>query len=233
MALATLSASRVASLATGRGGLPTADEWPLVGLALVAIAVLGTWLLATIGLTRVEAAAVAGLSPVLVLVDAPLGEIAPGMTLAANAAGCLVPIAVAAKILLEGRLPVLEAFVLVALGIVVAFLSSHVAPSRGVLLQYRIPALVVGVVAAALFHARPALAGAAAFAAGAVGVLVGADLLRLRELAATGGAGRVILGGAGLMDGIFLVALLGAAIGACMATIIRSVTTARAPAGAA
>ena len=219
--LAMVSGARFAALATGRGGLPTASEWPWVAAALLLVALLGYRLLRTCGLTRVESALVAGVAPPLVFVDAPLGELTPGMALAANVAGCLLPVAVSVKVLAERRLPALETFSLVALGIVTAFLASHVEPGRGVLLQYRIPALAVGVVAAALFHKHPERAGAVGFAAGAIGVLVGADVLHLRELADLGGAGRVILGGAGLMDGILLVALLGAVTAATAAVGVR------------
>lgn len=221
VSLAMVSGARLASLATGRGGVPSAEEWPWVAAFLLLVAVVGFKLLRTCGLTRVESALVAGVAPPLVAVDAPLGELAPGMALAANLAGCLLPAAVSVKVLAERRLPALETFSLVALGIVTAFLASHVEPGRGVLLQYRIPALAVGVVAAALFHQSPERAGAVAFAAGALGVLVGADVLRLRELAELGGSGRVILGGAGLLDGILLVALLSAVIAATAAVGVR------------
>lgn len=230
VSLAMVSGARLASLATGRGGMPTAEEWPWVAAFLVLFALLGYRLLRTCGLTRVEAGLVAGASPPLVLVDAPLGELAPGMALAANLAGCLLPVAISLKVLAERRLPAMETLVLVALGIVTAFLASHVEPGRGVLLQYRIPALAVGIVAAALFHRSPERAGAVAFAAGAVGVLVGADVLRLRELAELGGAGRVILGGAGLLDGIILVALLSAVVAATASVGVRLLVGRRQPA---
>lgn len=225
-----LSGARLASLATGRGGMPTPEEWPFVLGVLALLALAGYRLLVACGLTRVESAVVAAASPPLVLVDAPLGAIAPGMLLAANVAGCLVPAAVAVKVLGGRRIPALELFIVVALGIVVSFFSSHVEPGRGVLLQYRVPALVVGFTAAALLHRSPERAGAAAFAGGALGVLIGADVLRLQELAALGGSGRVILGGAGLMDGILLVALLGAVVAASTSICVRALATRKQPA---
>jgi len=233
LGLALVSAARLATLATGRGGAPSGDEWPVVGLALVLVALAGMRLLLAAGLTKLEAATVAAGAPLLVLVDAPLGDLSPGLSLSANFAGCVLPLLVAVKVVATPRrLPVLEAIIAVGVAILVAFLSSHVVPERGVLLQYRVPALVIGVVAAALFHSSPERAGAAGFAAGAIGVLVGADLLHLRELAQSGGAGRVILGGAGLLDGILLVSLLAALVATCTAVLTRALFRTRVPAGA-
>lgn len=229
MVLGAVSAARLATLATGRGGIPSAEEWPFVILLLTLLAVVGTRLLMSFGLTRLEAVAVAGLSPMLVLVDAPLGMLSERVSLAANVTGCLLPVAVGVKVLVERRVPFAEATLLLGIGIVVSYLSSHVVPDRGVMLQYRIPSVVVGVLAAGLLYGRPERSGAGAFAAGGIGVLVGADVLRLQALADAGGAGRVILGGAGLLDGILLVAVFSAAIGECVAVLLRSVVRLRQP----
>ncbi|GEM_PF-1938729 len=220
-------AARLATLATGHGGAPAPAEWPVVGVALVLLAVVGTWLLRTAGLSRLESVLVAALAPLLVFVDAPLGHVSAHVALAANLAGCVVPVAVGVKVLVDRRLPGAEAVVVVGIGVLVAFASSRVVPDRGILLQYRLPALVVGVVAAGLLHRRPEAAGAAAFAGGGVGVLLGADVMHLRALADAGGAGRIILGGAGLLDGIYLVALLSALVAEAVAALLRAVVGVR------
>lgn len=222
-----LSAARLASLATGRGGVPSLEEWPFVLGLLLALAFLGTKVLMALGLTRVESLLLAALAPILVLIDAPIGRLSPTVSLAANLAGCLIPGAVAIKILLERRVPFAETLLLVGVGVVVSFLASHVEPDRGVLLQYRIPALCVGLLAAGLLYQTPARAGAAGFSAGALGVIIGADVLHLAEL--TDGTGRVILGGAGLLDGIVLVALLSGAIAELVAMLLRVAIKTRAP----
>lgn len=227
--LGPLTAARLAALATGRGDVPSAQEWPWVILLLSAVAFLGTRLLMAFGLTRLESVAVAGLAPLLVFLDAPLGDINPRVALAANAAGCVLPAAVSLKILLERRVPILEGLLLLGIGVVVAYFSSRVVPDKGVLLQYRLPALAVGLAAAGLLYAQPLRAGAAGFMAGALGVVIGADLLNLPALAETGGAGRIILGGAGLLDGIFLVAILAAGVAECTAVILRNLVAARTP----
>ena len=228
MEFGLVSAARLASLASGRGGVPEAGEWPIVLGLLVLLAFVGTRLLMALGLTRVEALLVAALSPVLVLVDAPIGRLSPTVSLAANLAGCLIPSAVAVKVLLERRIPGAEAFFLIGVGIVVSYFSSHVVADRGVLLQYRVPAVVIGVLAAGLLYREPERAGAAGFVAGALGVVFGADVLRLPEL--SDGAGRVILGGAGLLDGILLVAVLSAAIAELLAMVLRMAVRVKVPA---
>ena len=227
--LGPLTAGRLATLATGRGSVPTASEWPWVLLLLAVVAFLGTRLLMAFGLTRLESIAVAGLAPLLVFVDAPLGEVNPRVALAANAAGCIVPAAVGLKIFLERRVPLAEGLVLLALGVAVAWLSSRVVPDQGVLLQYRIPALAVGFAAAALLFTRSHRPGAGAFAAGGLGVVIGADLLNLQALAEAGGAGRIILGGAGLLDGIFLVSILAAGVAECTSVLVRNLFGTRTP----
>lgn len=228
MAVGLVDAARLTSLATGRGGMPTGEEWPVVVGLLLLLALVGTRVLIAVGLTKVEALLVAALAPLLVLVDAPLGQLSARVSLAANLAGCLIPSAVALKVILERRVPFAEAFFLVGIAIVVSYLSSHVVPDRGVLLQYRIPALVVGVVSAGLLFRTPERSGAAGFTAGALGVVIGADVMRLGELA--GGAGRVVLGGAGLLDGILLVAILSAAIAELLGMLLRMLVGVKTPA---
>lgn len=232
LSLAAVDAARLTSLATGRGGIPTAGEWPIVLLLLAALAFVGSRILMALGLTKVEAFLVAGVAPLAVLVDLPLVPLTPSVQLAANAAGCIIPAVVAVKVLISRRAPGAEAFFLVGTGIVVAYFSSHVEPDRGVLLQYRVPALVVGFLAAGLLFRhqdRTGSAGAVAFAAGALGVIIGADALRLGDLAAGAGAGRVILGGAGLLDGILLVAVLAAAVAELLAMLLRALVRVKAP----
>lgn len=228
--LGPLSAGRLATLATGRGSLPTVEEWPWLLLLLAAVAFLGTRLLMAFGLTRLESIAVAGLAPLLVFVDAPLGEVSPRVALAANAAGCVVPAAVGLKIFIERRVPLGEGLVLLSIGVAVAWASSRVVPDQGVLLQYRLPALAVGLAAAGLLYMRThQRAGAGGFAAGGLGVVIGADLMNLQALAEAGGAGRIILGGAGLLDGIFLVSILSAGVAECTCVLLRSLVGIRAP----
>lgn len=229
VSLGPVDAARLTSLATGRGGLPSAEEWPWIGLILVVLALVGTRILMTLGLTRIESLLVAGCAPLLVLVDAPLGEVSPRVSLAANLTGCVIPMAVSLKIMIERRFPLAEGTLVLGVAIIVAFASSTVVPDRGVLLQYRVPSLVVGFLTAGLLYHRPEQVGGVGFASGALGVVVGADLFHLRDLAEGGGAGRIILGGAGLLDGILLVAVLTAAVAYSVAYVLRAALPHRGP----
>src|SRR5207248_693018 len=65
--LPLVSAARLASLATGRGGMPTGDEWPVVGALLLLVALVGARLLRTAGLSTTEAVVLAAGAPCLVL----------------------------------------------------------------------------------------------------------------------------------------------------------------------
>lgn len=219
--VAFVDAARLTSLATGRGEPPALAEWLWLAPLVVLFSLVGYKALRTFGLTRVESGLVAGASPLLVYVDAPLWNVAPRVALAANVTGCIIPLLVGLSVMAQRRLPLAEGLVLLSIGIAVSYASSEVVPDRGVLLQYRVPALVIGIVAAGLLYNHPMRSGAAAFAAGAIGVIVGADLFHLPELAA-GGAGRIILGGAALLDGILLVAVLAAAVGEGTALVLRA-----------
>lgn len=219
--VALIDAARLTSLASGRGDAPALEEWLWLAPLLLLFGFIGFRLLQSVGLTRGEAFLVAVVSPFLVFVDAPLGDLSAKVGLAANATGCIIPLVVGLKIFIQGRVPLLEGLLLFALGTAVSFAASEVVPTRGVLLQYRVPAVIVGLIAAGLLFRMPDRSGAAGFAAGGLGVIVGADIFRLAELSG-GGAGRIILGGAALLDGILLVAVLAAAIAEGTAMMLRA-----------
>lgn len=221
-----IASERWGALATGNAGVPSSAEWPIVGLALVAIALVGTLTMRAAGLSWLEAGALAGLAPALVLVDLPLGESTSGVRLFANLAGCVLPVLLGIAIVLTRDVPRILVFVLLSAGVVLALAFSWVVPARGVLLDYRACALVTGLVAAALLHGAPRTAGALAFAAAAIGTTVGADLLRLGDLLSLPQAAAVTLGGAGLLDGILLTSVAAALVAAGSAAGVHALSRA-------
>ncbi len=108
--------------------------------------------------------------------------------------------------------------------LVLTFLSSTAIPAVGIeesFPEYLIPPLGAGVVAAAtaewVFPGREGFALPTAYIAGTFGVLVGADVLRQPPLYVAGApAGLYAIGGAGVLDLVYLSGLL--ALGAAYAT---------------
>lgn len=149
-----------------------------------------------------------GAAPLVAAVDADLFAMERGI-LAVNIAGFVVPLVITAKLLIEGRAPLLQTLACTLVVSVVAFVASYPVPGRGVLLHYQAPAIAACVVTFALVRTRFDRAGPIAFASGSMGVVVGADVAHLGELLAAGPVSRVVVGGAGVLDGIFLVGVLG------------------------
>jgi hypothetical protein len=153
---------------------------------------------------------------VLLLVGGPLAtalvapwSISDGPSLIlANVAGFVIPVVVAGKILLQRRVAWWAAVVAVAVSGASAFFFSASIPSQGILLFYRIPAVITGGTALLLTRARWSEAGPLAFLGGSLGVVLGADFGHMGDLVSQGGPQEIVIGGAGMFDGIFLCGLL-------------------------
>jgi len=124
--------------------------------------------------------------------------------IAANVGGCVVPILFSLYLLMSGAVEIAPA--LLGIGIIAAasrFLST---PIYGIGIGMPlIVAPVLAVLVALLLgaeHRAPL-----AYVAGTTGVLIGADLLRLPDVARMG-APMASIGGAGTFDGIFLTGVL-------------------------
>lgn len=128
-----------------------------------------------------------------------------GYTLiAVNAGGCLVPVVFSASLIHRFPLPLAE--ILLAVGIVAAIchVTSRPIPGIGI----GMPPLIAPIAAAlvAIFVNRE-LAAPLAYICGTLGVLIGADLLRLKDIAKMG-TPIASIGGAGTFDGIFLTGIV-------------------------
>jgi uncharacterized membrane protein len=82
---------------------------------------------------------------------------------------------------------------------------ARVVPDRGIALPFFIPPIFSAVFALIL---APGFAAPAAFVAGVLGTLIGADILNLGKARKYGGY--LSIGGAGVFDGIFLVGIISA-----------------------
>ncbi|MHB8585323.1 MAG: DUF1614 domain-containing protein [Thermoplasmatota archaeon] len=132
---------------------------------------------------------------------------------AVNAGGALIPAALSLWFLAGMSTSLVEAtllgFVVTA---VIAWVYTTPVPGLGFTLPTLLPPLVAVLATAAAISVMGlplALLPRSAFAAGVLGVLVGADVLHLGEVPELG-AGVVSIGGAGTFDGIFVTGVLAA-----------------------
>lgn len=190
-------------------GLPTSSPGAFALLVLVGavVAFLVARGLQRVGFTLFETLLLAT-APFLATLDADLFAMERGI-LAVNVAGFVIPFLISAKVLIEGRAPLLQTLACTVVVSVVAYVASYPVPGRGVLLHYQAPALAACAVTFAVVRMRFDLAGPVAFASGSMGVVIGADVAHLGALLASGPVSRVVVGGAGVLDGIFLVGVLG------------------------
>ncbi|MBI1984782.1 MAG: DUF1614 domain-containing protein [Candidatus Wildermuthbacteria bacterium] len=129
-------------------------------------------------------------------------QVALAQGVSINAGGALVPLAVSLYLL--SRVPFKETLIAILLMILVCRIFSRYVPGRGVALSAFMP--VAFSLAFGFFLARESLAQVS-FISGTLGVLIGADLLRIPFLKKEG-VGMLVVGGAGVFDGIFLVGML-------------------------
>ena len=127
-----------------------------------------------------------------------------------NVGGAGLPVLLSLYLLLGGRAPFWPSLLAVVLVTIVAKMMARPKPGVGIVMPAFIPPLVA--VAAALILAPSGHTAPVAYVAGAMGTLIGADLLNWREIQNLG-AQMVSIGGAGIFDGIFLVGILSALLG--------------------
>lgn len=138
-------------------------------------------------------------------VDIPVGRLREtGTLVVVNVGGCVIPVLMACWVVSHARLGVQEIVAATAVVALASWRFSRVEPGLGVTMRGLV-APIAALIAAAAVN-RDALAPLA-YVSGTVGVLVGADVLRLRE-AARSGAPALSLGGAGTRDGIFLAGVI-------------------------
>ncbi len=125
------------------------------------------------------------------------------VVVAVNVGGALIPILLCAFLL--PKAPFLRTLFAVAVVAAVAHWLARVVPGEGITVNALIPPLVAAGVAmlVAWRHAAPV-----AYIAGTLGVLIGADLLNMRQVIEAGGGTFLSIGGAGVFDAVFLVGII-------------------------
>ena len=123
---------------------------------------------------------------------------------AVNVGGALIPLAFSAYLMLHNPLVPSEVLAVVGVVAAAAYFSSSAVPGVGIAIPLLVAPLAAAL-AAVLFD--PEDAAPLAYIGGTLGVLIGADLLRMGEIRKLG-APVASIGGAGTFDGIFLSGLM-------------------------
>ncbi len=128
-----------------------------------------------------------------------------GQTLiAVNVGGCLIPLLFSYYLLVNHPLPITDALIAITIVSLVCYLFSRPVPGLGIAMP-----IFVAPIAAALtaMGISPDHSAPLAYICGTLGVLIGADLLRLRDIRKMG-APIASIGGAGTFDGIFITGIV-------------------------
>jgi len=139
----------------------------------------------------------------------PPGLLTPfnGTTLiAVNVGGCIIPVCFSIYLLAHNPLPVTEVLPAIAIVTFVSYRLSRPIPRMGIAMPALIAPLTAALVALLINsgHSAPL-----AYISGTIGVLTGADLLRLKDIRKLG-APLASIGGAGTFDGIFITGIVAA-----------------------
>ena len=127
-------------------------------------------------------------------------------TIAINVGGAIVPLLLCAYLLVRypGYLfP--ECLVTVPVSVLVCYRIARIVPNVGIVMPTFVPPLVAAVLAT-VFD-RSGFAVPLSFITGVLGVIIGADILNLKDVSNTT-APTVSIGGAGTFDGIFLTGII-------------------------
>ena len=131
----------------------------------------------------------------------PLLQLRPDKVLVAlNVGGGLVPVAFSVYLLTHNPLPAGTALLAVGIQAAVCYIASRPIEGVGIGMPIFIAPLSAALIAVIL---RPEQSAPLAYICGTVGVLVGADLLRLADVRRLGSP-LASIGGAGTFDGIFI-----------------------------
>jgi uncharacterized membrane protein len=124
--------------------------------------------------------------------------------IAINVGGGLIPVFFSLYLFAQSTLEVIQVILGVALVATISYFLSRPIPGLGIGMPMLVAPLTAALVAMILGGEQsPALA----YISGSLGVLIGADLLRLRDIPRLG-APIASIGGAGTFDGIFITGLL-------------------------
>lgn len=124
--------------------------------------------------------------------------------IAVNLGGCVIPLLFSLYLMLQGQASLLDVVLGTVMVSIISFMFSTTIPGLGVAM----PIFVAPITAAAAAIAiNPEHSASLAYISGTVGVLIGADLLRLKDIRRIG-TPLASIGGAGTFDGIFITGIV-------------------------
>lgn len=123
---------------------------------------------------------------------------------AVNFGGCLVPLVFSLSLISRFPLELPALLLAIAITSTICYAASRPVPGMGIGMPILVAPITAAVVALMLGGET---ASPLAYVAGTLGVLIGADLLRLRDIGKIG-APIASIGGAGTFDGIFLTGIV-------------------------
>jgi uncharacterized membrane protein len=123
---------------------------------------------------------------------------------AINLGGAIMPILFSLYLLTRLEMSLLPVLLAISIVSTVSYLLSRPIPGLGIAMPVFIPPMVAALCA---FLFAPEHSAPLAYVSGTFGVIIGADLLRLKEIQRIG-ASVVSIGGAGTFDGIFLTGIV-------------------------
>ncbi|MHB8606612.1 MAG: DUF1614 domain-containing protein [Thermoplasmatota archaeon] len=193
-------------------GIPLAVAL-IVGLLVFLLLYLAIAAFRGAGFTIVETLALLLLAPLTRGLDVPIYQ-RGNLVLGLNFAGAIIPVFICVRMLLQHRAPFWRTAVATAIVAYVVNRESTFIPDQGVALDIVVPVLVAAIVGLLFAAGRVDRSPLITYVAGSMGVLIGGDLVRLPQVLALHPAREELLaiGGAGTLDGIFVVALAAVAL---------------------
>jgi len=134
----------------------------------------------------------------------PLPPFTGRTIIAVNVGGCMVPVVFSASLIHHFPLSGQELLLAIALVSAVCYWLSRPVPGLGIGMPPLVAPLAAAIVSITVNHE---LAAPLAYICGTLGVLIGADLLRLKDVAKLG-TPIAAIGGAGTFDGIFFTGIV-------------------------
>ena len=123
-----------------------------------------------------------------------------------NLGGCLIPIALSVYLFSQSSLTLLVTLLGIAIVSILSYYFSRPIPGVGIAMPILIAPICAAMVGLTL---SPDQSAPLAYISGTLGVLIGADLLHLKEIPKLG-APNASIGGAGTFDGVFITGIVAA-----------------------